>query len=319
MQLSKYILPLSFTMCAMTAFSQKTEPVKFADFENWLTRNIHESKLIGGGHKKVYEIAPNGEVDGNKAYVNQGGSPWATSNVMANVAGIVKASNAVFPDANPSGGRCCKLTTIYEKVKVLGMVNLEVLVSGSIYLGHNNEPIRSTSNPYGKMEMGVPFTKRPKSLVLDYRVSVPKDAQKVRATGTSKKKLQGHDSAEVYIMLQRRWEDEDGNLYAKRVGTGRERYSESTAGWVINHQIPVLYGDITHDSRYKSFMGLIPEDKSYYATNSKGKMVPVKEVGWDSPDATPTHMLIMCSSGCGTAYEGTPGMTLWVDNIELQY
>ena len=313
------MLPLSLVIWAATASAQNTELIKYGDFENWLTRNIHESKLIGGAEKKVYEIAPNGEIDGNKAYVNQGGSPWATSNVMANVAGIVKASNAVFPDNNPSGGRCCKLTTIYEKVKVLGLVNLEVLVSGSIYLGHNDEPIRSTSNPYGKMEMGVPFTKRPKWLVLDYRVSVPKDAQKVRATGTSKKKLPGHDSAEVYILLQRRWEDEDGNLYAKRVGTGRERYSESTTGWVKGHKIPVMYGDITKDQRYKSYMDLIPEEKSYYATNSKGKMVPVKEVGWDYAGATPTHMLVMCSSGCGTAYEGTPGMVLWVDNIGLQY
>lgn len=306
-------------ICASTANSQNTELIKYADFENWLTRNVHESRLIGGQVKQIYEIAPNGTEDGNDAYTNRGGSPWATSNVMANVVGIVKGSNAVFPDENPDGGRCCKLTTIYEKVKVLGIVNLEVLVSGSIYLGHNIEPIRNTSNPYGKMEMGIPFTKRPEALVLDYRVSVPKDAQKMRATGTSKKKLEGHDSAEVYIMLQRRWEDEKGNLYAKRIGTGRERYSASTNGWVKRHKIPVMYGDITKNHDYKSFMGLIPEDKSYYATNSNGKMVPVKEIGWDDADATPTHMLLMCSSGCGTAYEGTPGMVLWVDNLGLQY
>ena len=299
--------------------AQKTEMLKYGDFENWLTRNVHESKLIGGQTKQIYEIAPNGVVDGNKAYVNQGGSPWATSNVMANVAGIVKGSNAVFPDNNPAGGRCCKLTTIYEKVKVLGIVNLEVLVSGSIYLGHNNEPIRSTSNPYGKMEMGVPFTKRPKTLAFDYRLLVPADAQRVRATGTSKKKLAGRDSAEVYILLQRRWEDAEGNLYAKRVGTGRERYSDSPSAWVKDHKIPVKYGDITASPEFKSYMGLIPEERSYYATNSKGKMVPVKEVGWDDAGASPTHMLVMCSSGCGTAYEGTPGMTLWVDNIRLEY
>lgn len=66
-------------------------------------------------------------------------------------------------------------------------------------------------------------------------------------------------------------------------------------------------------------MGLIPEDKSYYAQNSKGKMVPVHEIGWDSPDARPTHILIMASAACGTAYVGTPGQTLWIDNIELVY
>lgn len=48
-------------------------------------------------------------------------------------------------------------------------------------------------------------------------------------------------------------------------------------------------------------------------------MVPVKEVGWDLPDATPTHLLVMASSGSGTAYIGTLGLTLWVDNIGLVY
>ena len=48
-------------------------------------------------------------------------------------------------------------------------------------------------------------------------------------------------------------------------------------------------------------------------------MVPVHEIGWDSPDARPTHILIMASAACGTAYVGTPGQTLWIDNIELVY
>jgi hypothetical protein len=66
-------------------------------------------------------------------------------------------------------------------------------------------------------------------------------------------------------------------------------------------------------------MGLIPESKSYYARNSKGKMVPVHEDGWASADTTPTHMLVMFSAGSGEAYIGTLGLTLWVDNVALQY
>lgn len=208
--------------------------------------------------------------------------------------------------------------TEIETVKVLGLVNLKVLVAGSIYLGHNLEPIRNTSNPYSKMEMGIPFTKRPKYLRYDYRVLIPDEAQRIRATGTSTKNLPGRDFAEVYIILQRRWEDENGNIYAKRVGTGRERFSTTTP-WVCGHNLEVLYGDITKHGSYKNFMDLIPENRSYYARNSKGKMVPVKEVGWDDASATPTHMLVMASSGCGVAYEGTPGMTLWIDNISLVY
>lgn len=314
----KWLLGAALTI-ALTGRTQVVEPIKFGNFENWYTRNITESKVIGGATKQVYEIAPNGSTNSAEPYRNLGGSPWATSNVMANVMGITKASNSVFPDANPAGGRCCKLSTLIETVKVLGVVNLKVLVAGSIYLGYNIEPIRNTSNPYSKMEMGVPFSKRPKSLRFDYKVEIPKEGQRIRATGTSTKNLPGGDNAEVYILLQRRWEDADGNIYAKRVGTGRERYAASTAGWVKNHDIPVYYGDMSAHPDYKDYMGLIPKSRSYYARNSKGKMVPVTEVGWDAPDAAPTHLLVMASSGCGVAYEGTPGTTLWVDNMALVY
>ena len=300
-------------------YAQKVVPIKYGDFENWVTRHISESRALGGKKRVLYEIAPDAVIEGNKPYNNMGGSPWATSNVYARVVGISKASNAVFPDRSPSGGRCCKLTTMMEECTVLGLIDLEVLVSGSIYLGWNNEPISSTSNPYGKMEMGIPYSERPKALRFDYRLLVPKDARRVHASGRDTKELPGSDHAEVCILLQRRWEDEKGNLYAKRVGTGRERFSNTTDGWVKKHDIPVIYGDATTNAAYKPYMGLIPASRPYYARNSKGKLVPVKEVGWDAPDATPTHLMVMASSGCGTAYEGTPGMTFWVDNFALTF
>lgn len=302
------------------ASAQRFEPIKYGDFENWVTRNIPESRIIGGKTKTLYEIAPNATINGDKVYSNQGGSPWATSNIMAKVMGITKGSNAVFPDRRETGGRCCKMTTLMEQCKALGIINVDVVVAGSIFLGRFFEPVKSTSEPYSKMEMGIPYTGRPKALRFDYKVEVPKGGGRVYSSGFGKKKtLQGTDNAEVYIILQRRWEDEDGNLYAKRVGTGREHFGRSTQGWVNGHKLPVLYGDITSRPDYKSWMGLIPEDKSYYARNSKGKMVPVKEVGWDSPDATPTHLMVMASAGSGTAYIGTLGLTLWIDNVGLVY
>jgi hypothetical protein len=315
-----YFLPF-FCAIALTSVAEKVEPIKYGNFENWVTRSIKESSIIGGNTKQVYEIAPNASTSGDKAYTNQGGSPWATSNVMAKVCGITKTSNAVFPDTRESGGRCCKMTTMMEHCKAIGLINIDVLVAGSIFLGEMLEPVSSTKEPYSKMEMGVPFTKRPTALQFDYKVSMP-DASTGRtySSGFSKKKqLAGNDNAEVFIILQRRWEDANGNIYAKRVGTGREHYSKSTKGWVNSHRLKIHYGDITGESFYKSYMGLIAADKSYYAKNSKGKMVPVKEVGWDSADATPTHMLVMASAGSGTAYIGTIGLTLWVDNMSLVY
>lgn len=308
-------------MMPCMAAGQGFELLPFGDMNRWEIRNIKESAVIGGSHKKVYEIAPDGVDDSGKAYVNKGGSPWATSNVMAKVVGITKTSNAVFPDMRAGdNGKCAKLTTLMEHCKAIGLINIDVVVAGSIFLGRMIEPIKSTKNPYGNMEMGIPFTGRPKALQFDYKVEVPQGAGRVYSSGFGKKKqYEGTDKSEAFIILQRRWEDEAGNLYAKRVGTGREQYDKSTGGWVNGHRIPVMYGDITGEPGYKPYMGLIPEERSYWARNSKGKMTPVKEVGWDAPDATPTHMLVMLSAGSGEAYIGTLGLTMWVDNVGVVY
>ncbi len=52
----------------------RLEPIKYADFSNWVVRDISESKIIGGKQKTVYEIAPNDHIVGNKPYINAGGS-----------------------------------------------------------------------------------------------------------------------------------------------------------------------------------------------------------------------------------------------------
>lgn len=308
------------SILSSTAVAQNIEKIKFGDFENWQTRIIPESRIIGGHKKTLYEIAPTKTVEGNIPYTNQGGSPWATSNILANVMGIVKGSNAVFPDDREDGGKAAKLSCIMEHCKAIGIINIDVCVAGSIFLGEFMEPVKSTSEPYSKMEMGIPFTKRPQSLVFDYKLEMPDNDTRTYSSGFGKKKTYaGHDNAEVFIILQRRWEDADGNLFAKRVGTGRELFGKNTNGWVNGHELKVNYGDITSQPYYKPFMGLISKEKSYYARNSKGKMVPVTEVGWDSPDATPTHMLVMASAGSGTAYIGTVGLNFWVDNFALKY
>ena len=237
--------------------------------------------------------------------------------MFAKVAGVVKGSNQVYPDRH-GNGYCAKLTTQYEHVKALGIVNMDVLASGTMFLGQMIEPVSSTKNPYSKMNMGVPFTKRPSALQFEYKLTVP-SGQRIYSSGFgSKKNLPGQDYAEVFILLQRRWEDSKGNIHAARVGTGRQRFGRSVANWT-KHRIPIWYGDITNHSGYQSYMGLIPREKNYYAKNSKGKMVPIIEEQWDDANATPTHMVIMISSGCGTAYTGTPGMALWVDNVALVY
>lgn len=307
-------------MFSTSVSAQHAETIKYGDFNNWVTRNIKESRIIGGEVHQVYAIAPECTIDGDDPYVNKGGSPWATSNVMAKVCGITKTSNAVFPDKRSANDRCAKLTTHLEHCKALGIINIDVVVAGTMFLGQMFEPISSTSDPYSKMEMGVPFNRRPTALEFDYKLFIPADGSRLYSSGFgSKKTLPGSDKAEVFIYLQRRWEDSDGNIYAKRVGTGRELLSKSTKDWVNGHTLDVHYGDISKEDYFEAYMDLLAADKSYCARNSKGNIVPVKEVGWDTADATPTHMMIMFSAGSGEPYVGTIGTDFWVDNVALLY
>ena len=68
----------------------KVEVIPFGDMDQWVDRQIKESSIIGGNTKNVYAIGPTSVIKGDQVYKNMGGSPWATSNVMAKVAGITK-------------------------------------------------------------------------------------------------------------------------------------------------------------------------------------------------------------------------------------
>ncbi len=317
-QLRKMALGLALALAVLPGYGYRLEKIKYGDFSQWVTREITESKVLGGNKKIVYAVGPTQRINGNIAYSNKGDSPWASSNVYAKVSGIVKASNTVEP-VKVNGNIMAKMTAKMEHVKVLGIINMDVMVAGTIFLGKVREPISSTKNAFGKMEMGIPYTKRPKALVLDYKVDMPATNTRVKSTGfSSKKTLQGRDKAEVYVLLQKRWEDAKGNIHALRVGTGRERYSR-TIPLTRGHAIPIHYGDITRTAYYKPYMGLLNGAKAYHAYNSKGKLVPVQEEGWADANETPTHVLVMCSSSCGEPFIGTEGLSLYVDNVAFGF
>ena len=66
-------------------------------------------------------------------------------------------------------------------------------------------------------------------------------------------------------------------------------------------------------------MKLGPKGITYYAKNSKGKIVEIQEEGWAQPDDTPTHAMLMFTASTHEAFVGTIGNTLWLDNIALEY
>ena len=285
--------------------------------EHWTIRHIKESAVIGGKEKTLYEIGMDSVVNGNHPYHNLGGSPWGTSNVMAKVAGVVKTNCCVYPDKH-NGGRCVKMTTHIESLKVLGLVNINVLAAGSIFLGDMKEPITGTKDGPRSLNWGIPFTQRPKALRFDYKFYTPGTPNRIKQTGFSHKtSVQGPDYGVALLILQKRTEDSAGNITARRVGTLVVKYSKTTPAWVDNATYDILYGDITGSPKYDAtMMGLRSID---YARNSKGENVPVKETGWAAPGETPTHLMIQFSSSHGGAFIGTPGNTLWIDNVRLVY
>ena len=306
------------TVPCMVHAQEKVVPLKYGDMEQWVTRRIHESGIIGGKTKLLYELGPTQEIDGNIAYVNQGGSPWGNSNVMAKVMGIVKTNTSVYPEKRETGGYCARLETHIESVKVLGLVNITVLASGSLFLGDMKEPITGTKDGEKALNSGVPFTSRPKAVRYDYKVQMSGQPDRIRQTGFSRKTtVPGQDCAIMTCFLQKRTEDKDGNIIAKRVGTAVVRYSKSE-GWHNGATYEIKYGDITHESGYNAeMMGL--GAGHYYARNSKGESVLIQETGWAGADEKPTHLILQFTSSLGGAFVGSPGNKIWVDNVGLVY
>jgi hypothetical protein len=226
----------------------------------------------------------------------------------------------MMPEVREDGGTCCRLDVDMLGVRVLGMIDIQVLVSGTLFTGRNLEPITTAADPYQNIDFGVPFTGRPSALMFDYKCVVEQESWYWYAKGTAKPKkvefADGEiDEAEAYIYLQHRWEDEKGKIHSIRVGTGYERFSKSQLEWVNGHRVPIHYGDITGEPWYRDYMGFKNIER---ATNSKGKVTLIQEEGWDG-SLDVTHMVIVITSGKMEAFEGHEGNTLWVDNVCLVY
>ena len=116
-----------------------------------------------------------------------------------------------------------------------------------------------------------------------------------------------------------KWEDEEGNVHALRVGTGIERITENVPDWVDGHRIDVHYGDISSEPFFKDYMDLNNNpERAFHTLNGKGDNVIVSEEGWAAPEEQPNFMIIKFISSCGKAFYGGVGNTLWIDNIRIE-
>ena len=304
---------------SLSAQSQIVESLnRYGTLDSWSVRQIKESGLIGGQTKYLYEFYGNRDTTATKEpFTAPEGYLWRTNNVMAVVAGITKTNNTVFPEPR-DGGYCARIETHIETVKAIGIINMDVVCQGAFILGTLNEPIKDTKNPMAKVLYGVPFEGRPTALVFDYKADVGHEA--IRGTGFSKLKNLGYpDYPDIAIILQKRGEDEEGNVHALRVGTGIERITDTVPDWVDGHRIDVHYGDISSEPFFKDYMGLNNNpERAFHTLNGKGDNVIVSEEGWAAPEEQPNFMIIKFISSCGKAFYGGVGNTLWIDNIRIE-
>ena len=315
--MAKVEMTILALLLSLTVFGQRYEKVPFGDFEQWAVRYITESPIIGGQEKTLYVIGPTDTIHSNEAY-DYANTIWSSSNAYAKVMSVVKTSTNVTPDEAPHG-KCAKLATQFASCKVAGLINIKVLAAGSIYWGRMLEPITGVSDPYGFMDWGIPFTKRPKAIVLNYKAVIPNTGKLVKGTTFRTTEFDGYDPAEILFILQNRWEDEKGNIHAKRVGTAVCHIDKTSDGWQKDFKVPLVYGDARESNDYQPYMDLLTGDRAMYAVNGKGKKKPIQEEAWADADCPVTHAIMMITSGSQGAFIGALGNVLWVDEIRLEY
>ena len=314
-----FFLTMSLSSALLSAQDDIVEAIgSYGTFDSWSARQVKESGIIGGKTAELYEFYGDGEIaQTREPYVAPDGYLWRTNNVLAVVAGVTKTSNTVYPE--PRGdGYCARLETHIESVKVLGMINMDVTCQGAMFIGALEEPIKDTKAPMTKVLYGVPFEGRPTALVFDYKADVGHET--VRGTGFSPLKNMGYpDYPIVYMVLQKRWEDEDGEVHALRVGSAIKRIDENVTEWKDSCRMEVVYGDITGEPFYEEYMGLKNDpETAFYCINSKGKKVMVQEDGWTEADAEPNYLILTFLASSNPPFYGGVGNILWIDNVRIE-
>ncbi len=307
---------ISSAQIKANGFVDNNGQLNYSSLDSWYARKVKESFLLSDTTVSLFEV---GQVDKNADVFNyrlkDEKSPWTTTNIYSKMV-LDIGTTRVYPEKR-GDGYCARLETRIRKDNIVGL-KVEVLVAGTLFVGEMIEPVHGLKDPIKNVSQGIPFTLKPKAVKFDYKYSV--GDQRVKAV-YRQEPVSGTDKAEFCVILQKRWEDKDGNVFAKRIGGTRQFFTGTQKDWINGAEFPLVYGDITKESYYDpKIMGLIPGVGEVWVKNSKGVLVPLIETGWGTPDDTPTHMIMYFTSSYeGVQYVGSPKTVLWVDNIEFIY
>jgi hypothetical protein len=297
-------------------FTDGNGQLKYSLLDNWYSRKLKESSLLSGNTIELYGVGKVSAVaDLTDLKLKDNSSPWATTNIYARM--VLDVGNTRVIPEKRGDGYCARLETKIRKDNIAGF-KVDVLLAGTLFLGETIEPVKGMKEPEKSASQGIPFTGMPKAVKFDYKYHIGKT--RVEAT-TNVKAVTGEDKADFSILLQKRWEDSNGNVFATRIGGNRLFFTGTVNQWVNGATYPVYYGDATNLPQYDpKTMGLIPSVGKVYVKNSKGVLVPLVEKGWGKPGETPTHMIMYFTSSYeGMKYTGSTESVFWVDNIELIY
>jgi hypothetical protein len=321
----KNVIILFLMICCGLSSSSQINPdfyvdklgqLNYSSLDFWYTRKVKESILLSGNTIDLYGI---GKVDPKSDFfdikLKDARSPWGTTNIYSKMV-LDLGNTRVYPERR-GYGYCCRLETAIRKDNIAGL-HVEVLIAGTLFVGDLIEPVRSLKDPLKNVNQGVPFNKKPKAIKFDYKYKVGN--QRVKAV-YSNDPAEGTDKSEFCMILQKRWEDKNGNVFATRIGGARQFFTGTVNQWVNGATFPVSYGDVTRLPEYDAkTMGLIPSVGEVFVKNSHDKMVPLVETGWGKPDDIPTHLILyFTSSYQGVLYMGSTETVFWVDNVEFVY
>jgi len=290
--------------------------LNYSSLDIWYARKVKESILLSGKTIDLYGVGVvNPKSDFFDTKLKDPKSPWGTTNIYSKMV-LDLANTRVFPEKR-GAGYCCRLVTGIRNDNIAGL-KVEVLIAGTLFVGEMIEPVRGLKDPLKNVSQGIPFTKKPKAVKFDYKYHVGN--KRVKAI-YSVDPAEEPDKAEFCMILQKRWEDKSGNVFATRIGGARQFFTGTVSQWINGATFPVSYGDVTRLPEYDAkTMGLIPGVGEVYVKNSQNKMVPLVETGWGKTDEIPTHLIFyFTSSYQGILYQGSPESVFWVDNIEFVY
>ncbi|MDD2197621.1 MAG: PCMD domain-containing protein [Bacteroidales bacterium] len=233
---------------------------------------------------------------------------WGTGNKGIATA-LSMGSNADFPSVpyeTAPNEYATELTTQNMGALAAGILGgYKGIAAGNVFVGIFEVANLTNAHPV----FGYPYTQKPKAFQVDYTYTPAEGLLNGKL-----KPVEGTDKLDMYLILEKRQEDQ-----IKRLGVAWFRSGELQTEWkTIEKEIKYAYGDAPEGLEdYEKRVLKYGIDGNLNETNPES--MPYATWG-DISKEDPTHILVtFTSSYRGDYFIGAPGSKLLVDNFKLIY